>query len=109
MGALGGRDGGGAGGPVPGRRLPGGRRAEVHPHRPAVRPGRPCGPAGDVVGRDDARQRHGHPPGSIQAGILRQEQQRQHSRVDGVIEWLAWPWESRIGNIYVPLPCYQNV
>ena len=70
MGALGGRDGGGAGGSVPGRRLPGGRRAEVHPHRAALRPGRPRGPAGDVVGRDDARQRHGHPPGSIQAGIL---------------------------------------
>jgi hypothetical protein len=74
MGALGGRDGGGAGGPVPGRKLPGGRRAEVHPHRSALRPGGPRCPPGDVVRRDDAWNRHGHPPGSIQAGILRQKE-----------------------------------
>ncbi|ONM58038.1 Cysteine-rich receptor-like protein kinase 10 [Zea mays] len=92
MDALGGRDGGGAGRTDEhGRQFPGGRRAEVHPHRPLVRPARPCGPTSDVVGRHDARQRHGHPPGSVQAGILRQEQQRLHNRVDSAGGCLAWP------------------
>jgi hypothetical protein len=106
MDALGGRDGGAAGGTEQyGRQLPGGRRAAVRPHRPAVRPGRPRGAAGDVVGRHDARQRHRHPPGSIQAGVLRQEQQRQRSRVDGVTGSLASQQamgsSPEIGNIYL--------
>ena len=107
MGALGGRDGGGAGRPVHGRQFPGGGHAEVHPHSPAVRPGRPGGPASNVVGRDDAQQRHGHPAAAIQAGVLCQEQQRQDGRVDGVSEGLAMPMQGSpspeqfsVGHIY---------
>lgn len=85
VGALDGRVGIRADRPVLGRRLLPDRRTAVHPHRAAVRAGRPGGPACDVDGGHDARQRHGVSPGPAQAGVLRQEKLGhvvQH--VDGV-------------------------
>ena len=98
MGALGDRDGGGVGRPEHGRQQhPGGRCAEVHPHRASVRPGRSNGPTGDVLGRGDAWQQYGHPPGAVQAGVLRQEL-LQHDRVHGTAAGLA-PWEPTTASV----------
>lgn len=80
MGALDGRNGVGDGRPVHEWQFLRERRAEMYPHRASVRSGQPGGPAGDVVGRHDARQQHDLSPGPVQAGVLRQERRRQLRR-----------------------------
>ena len=76
MGALEGRDGLGYDGPLPEQQLLGEGSVEVRSCRASVRPGEPGGPAGDVIGGDDARKRNCLSQFPVQAFVLLKEQRK---------------------------------